>query len=130
MHMQGAVLCDAPSLATSVRCTLALPREELEYRQAVRNIGRLMRCSVLIPRTRRAELERFLRHPNERVRQLAKQLFAEHDREVARLRAEREAEREEAERAAEEWSRCIGGAVPWTIPDSSHDIGDPVLRQS
>jgi hypothetical protein len=78
-----------------------LPREELEYRRAVRNIEPLVRSGWLIPRKHRARIEQFIAHSNERVRQYAKALLDLHDREIARLRAEREAE----ERAFEAWFR-------------------------
>lgn len=76
-----------------------LPREELEFRQALRNIGRLVGFSTLIPRKKRAQLDRFLTHPDERVRACVRKLYEDHESEVLRLRAERERE----ERLYEPW---------------------------
>ena len=55
-----------------------LGKEELKYRQAVRDIDRTATWEGLILRKQRRRLESFLGHPNQRVRQYAEKLFA-HD---------------------------------------------------
>ena len=64
-----------------------LPAEEREYRQGERDIERLLHDGLYVPRKRRAQLQRFLEHPNARVRDLARRIL------------------EEQRRAAEEWRR-------------------------
>jgi len=58
-----------------------LGAEELEYRQALRNLERLITPSGVIPRKRRKAFEQFLHHENPRVRSLAEEM-AEEDRSV------------------------------------------------
>lgn len=51
-----------------------LGQEELAYRQAIRNLGRLVMCGGIIPRKKRGQFRKFLEHENQRVRQYALQL--------------------------------------------------------
>jgi hypothetical protein len=53
------------------KCAL-LPAEEREYLQCERDIERLLHDGLYIPRKRRAQFDRFLVHPNTRVRDLAR----------------------------------------------------------
>lgn len=57
-----------------------LPAEEREYRQGERNIERLLHDGLYVPRRRRAQFNRFLEHPNARVRDLARRILAEQQR--------------------------------------------------
>jgi hypothetical protein len=57
-----------------------LPAEEHEYRQGERNIERLLHDGLYVPRRRRAQFDRFLEHPNARVRDLARRILAEQRR--------------------------------------------------
>ncbi len=57
-----------------------LPAEELEYRQGERDIERLLRDGLRVPRRRRAQFNRLLEHPNTRVRDLARRILAEQRR--------------------------------------------------
>lgn len=56
-----------------------LGREELDYRQAVRNFDRLLRDGGSIPRKHRPAAEKFLVHPSERVREYAREALAASD---------------------------------------------------
>lgn len=51
-----------------------LGKEELAYRQAVRNLERLLTWDGLIPREKRGEFKRYLNHKDERVRTCALEL--------------------------------------------------------
>jgi len=71
-----------------------LPAEEREYRQGERDIERLLHDGLYVPRRRRAQFNRFLEHPNARVRDLARWILAEQRRDAEerrRLRDEDEA---------------------------------------
>ena len=72
-----------------------LPREELQYRQAERNIECLLHDGFHIPRRKRAQFDRFLTHANARVRELAQRILAD------------------VERDAEEWRRMRDGDEAW-----------------
>jgi hypothetical protein len=67
-----------------------LPAEELEYRQGERDIERLLHDGVYVPRRRRAQFNRFLDHPNPRVRDLARRILAEQRRDAERRRLSEE----------------------------------------
>jgi hypothetical protein len=69
-----------------------LPAEELQYRQAERDIERLLHDGVRIPRRKRPQFDRFLAHPNARVRELARRILAESEREAEEWRRMRDAE--------------------------------------
>jgi hypothetical protein len=62
------------------------PAEELQYRQGERDIERLLHDGLYVPRRRRAQFNRFLDHPNTRVRDLARRILAEERREAERRR--------------------------------------------
>jgi len=71
---------------------------ELNYRQAVRNLERHVTWEGIIGRKRRKSFERFLSHPDERIRKYAEQLAAEDVKERAFLREmEREWEEDDPE---------------------------------
>lgn len=115
-----------------------LPAEELEYRQGERDIERLLHDGLHIPRKRRAQFDRFLLHPNARVRDLARRILDEQRREAEELRRMRE---EEDARAADLDRSVFGNAgveasddggsmaqVPdWTDGGQDGDDGDDDL---
>ena len=53
-----------------------LGNEELAYRQALRDIDRLLDCDGLVRRKHRKTFEHFLLHPDERVRRYAEAVAA------------------------------------------------------
>jgi hypothetical protein len=67
-----------------------LPAEEREYRQGERDIERLLHDGIHIPRRRRAQFDRFLQHPNARVRDLARRILDEHQRDAEERRRMRD----------------------------------------
>lgn len=75
-----------------------LPAGEREYRQCARDIERLLHDGLHVPRKRRAQFDRFLAHPNARVRELARRILEEQRREaeeLSRMRAPEEARAED-----------------------------------
>lgn len=73
-----------------------LGKAELNYRQAVRNLERNVTFEGIIGRKRRKSFEKFLSHPDERIRKYAEHLAAEDVKARAFLR-EMEREWEEGE---------------------------------
>jgi hypothetical protein len=69
-----------------------LPAEEREYRQAELNIERLLHDGLYIPRRKRAQFDRFLAHPNARVRELAQRILADLERDAEEWRRMRDAD--------------------------------------
>ncbi len=63
-----------------------LGAEELEYRQAVRDIERVLRSPYSISRRERASLERHLQHPSPRVQSYAAKRLFEGERQRAESR--------------------------------------------
>lgn len=53
-----------------------LGKEELAYRQAIRNLERLVTWEGFIPRKKRVQFRKYLEHEEERVRAYARQLEA------------------------------------------------------
>ena len=53
-----------------------LGKEELEHRQNLRDLERLVTWEGIIPRKRRRAFEKFLSHPDVRIRQYAQELAA------------------------------------------------------
>lgn len=53
-----------------------LGKEELAYRQAIRNLERLVTWEGYIPRKKRVQFRKYLEHEDERVRAYARQLEA------------------------------------------------------
>lgn len=53
-----------------------LGKEELAYRQGVRDIDRLLRWGPFIPRKRRKEFATYLSHPNPRIQKYAQEVAA------------------------------------------------------
>jgi hypothetical protein len=95
-----------------------LPAEELEYRQGERDIERLLHDGVRIRRRRRGEFDRFLEHPNARLRELARRILA------AQPRWMRESERssgmaEERDGDGDEFEEAPGEDEPWAEPELS-----------
>jgi len=73
--------------------------EELAYRQGARDIDRLLDWDGLIRRKTREVFERYLSHPNPRIRAYASEIAA-HD---AREREERSKERQAMDLEEEQW---------------------------
>ena len=63
-----------------------LPAEEREYRQGLRNMERLLHDGVYVPRRRRQQFQAFLEHPNARVREEARRVLGEQQREAEERR--------------------------------------------
>jgi len=63
-----------------------LGKEELEYRQAIRNVDRSLRSHYGISRRDRAVLERSLQHPSARVQLYVAKLIYQGERQRARSR--------------------------------------------
>jgi hypothetical protein len=61
-----------------------LGKEELEYRQAIRNVDGALRSHYCISRRDRAVLERSLQHPDPRVQLYAAELIYTGERECVR----------------------------------------------
>ena len=53
-----------------------LGKEELAYRQAIRNLERLVTWEGLIPRKKRKQFRKYLEHEDERVRTYAREIEA------------------------------------------------------
>jgi len=77
--------------------------EELEYRQALRDLERCITWDGIIPRKQRRSFERFLQHDDERIRIEAEkmQFIDRHERE--RMRLEAAEKYDELEEATERW---------------------------
>ena len=69
-----------------------LGKEELAYRSARRDIERLVDWDGMIRRKRRPQLDRFLEHPNPRMREYAEQVVALDAEMLRELRQAREAD--------------------------------------
>lgn len=75
-----------------------LPAEGRQYRQAERDLARLLGGGQYVHRRHRGQFDRFLVHPNARVRALARQILSEQQsaaEEWRRVRNEEEAREEE-----------------------------------
>lgn len=81
-----------------------LPAEEREYRQGERDIDRLLRGGLYVPRKRRLAFNRFLAHPNARVRELARCILAEQRRDAEERRRIRDQDEIEADRGEQGFS--------------------------
>ncbi len=77
-----------------------LPKDEREIRQAIRNINRLCTCAGSIRRKHRQEFDKYLEHPEERVRQYAQQVQERDQAERELWRRIREQEEAEFEKWA------------------------------
>jgi hypothetical protein len=89
-----------------------LPAEEREFRQGERDIERLLRGGFYVPRRLRPQFDKFLEHPNARVRDLARKILEEQARDAEerrRIFAE--------DRAAEE-----AAAASYPSPDESSEL--------
>ena len=81
-----------------------LGKEELEFRQARRNMERCFTWEGFLKRKRRKEFERFLNHSTPRIRDLALCLKEESDRQKELMKEAREYDEE----AARQWERQFG----------------------
>jgi len=99
-----------------------LPAEEREYRQGERDIERLLHDSFHVPRKRRAQFDRFLEHPNARVRDLARRILDEQRREAEELRRMRD---EDEARAEDLDASGPGHAGAGPFDDEETTTGEP-----
>jgi hypothetical protein len=89
-----------------------LPAEEREFRQGERDIERLLRGGFYVPRRLRPQFDRFLEHPNARVRDLAREILEQQARDA-----------EERRRIfAEEWAGEEAAAASYPGPDASSEL--------
>jgi hypothetical protein len=88
-----------------------LGKEELAYRQAVRDIGRLLDWNGLVRRKQRKSVERFLSHTDERVRRYAEKVAAEDARMREAFRQERLAVEAEVPGCGSELEECPTGVA-------------------
>ncbi len=86
-----------------------LGKEELAYRQTVRNLERLLTWSGHIRRRNREQFHKYLNHEDERIRAYARQIEAAEAWAVAERRLDQDLEEFLSELAAEE------GIVPLDI---------------
>lgn len=101
-----------------------LPAEERAYRQAERNIERLLHDGFYVPRRRRSQFERFLEHPNARVRDLARGILAEQQRDAEARRRMRDEDEAFAERLEGGIGAPEGGRTTGEEPYPLRDHGD------
>jgi hypothetical protein len=94
-----------------------LGEEELAYRQAIRDLERLLTWDGRVPRKNRGQFEKYLHHENERVRAYAHQLEAADAMERAEQRLQQDLEELLGELAAEV------DIFPLTV-DSSRDLNN------
>ncbi len=77
---------------------MKLGKEELAFRQQERNLDRLLTWDGMIRRRCRAAFERYLTHPDQRVREYANKVKQHDEERRQEWREMREAERLEEER--------------------------------
>lgn len=101
-----------------------LGREELEYRQAIRNVDRALRSRYLLSRRDRAVLERSLQHPSPRVQLYVAKLLYQDERERAESRLAWEQDEPPSEWIPEHDEQALDetdlAAVFWEMEDSSY----------
>jgi hypothetical protein len=81
-----------------------LGKEELDYRQAVHNLGRLVTWEGFIPRKKRVQFNKYLEHENERVRTYALELEVADALKRAEQRLLQDLDDSLVEQAAEEYN--------------------------
>jgi len=67
-----------------------LGKEELEYRQASRDLGRLVTWDGMIPRKHKKSFDRFLNHSNPRIREQAQTMLREDKESREQMRRQQE----------------------------------------
>jgi hypothetical protein len=107
-----------------------LPVEEREYRQGERDIERLLHGGLHVPGRQRAQFDRFLAHPNARIRRMAWRILAEQERnaeERRRMRGENEASATgPATSSGEADAGASDGGTTTREHDRTEDLGDDV----
>jgi hypothetical protein len=78
-----------------------LGKEELAYRQAVRNLERLVTWEGIVPRKKRERFRKYLEHEDERVRAYARQIEVADALERAEQRFRQDLDDLQVEQAAE-----------------------------
>lgn len=96
-----------------------LGKDELEYRQVVRNIDNALRGGEFIPRRHRPMVERYLQHPNARVRMHVQQIVATDVQARARARALQEEMLLEKDALAAAWDERVARAPEGPIEDEA-----------
>ncbi len=96
-----------------------LGQEELAYRQAVRNLERLVTWEGIIPRKKRVQFRKYLEHEDERVRAYAREIEAGDALERAELRLQQDLDDLYVELAVE--SCCDDDVFPLPV-DGSPDL--------
>jgi hypothetical protein len=109
-----------------------LPPEELAYRQVVRDIDRMVGWDGLVRRKQRKSLERFLSHPDERVRRYAQEVAANDAREREEYRQDRRAWEEAGDDLVWDSQRYndamnddlpeVPRALVWDYPEAPKDL--------
>lgn len=111
-----------------------LGKEEHAYRQAVRDIDGLLDWNGVVRRKQQKSFERFLLHPDERVRRYAEEVAAEDARAREAFRRERitlEAEELRREKKLEECAAVPGldaSVVDQAVSGLPDDAGDGGCR--
>lgn len=95
---------------------MKLGKEELAFRQQERNIDRLLTWDGMIRRGCRAAVERYLTHPDRRVREYANKVKQRNEERHQEQRELREAARQEEERLGRYWDEVT--------PDDENDEDD------
>ncbi len=99
-----------------------LGKDELAYRQAARDLERLLGFDGVIRRRQRAAAERFLGHANPRVREHAREVIALSDQELQRRREERWQMLEDEEQWCEAMQMSDeDDELPATLDSAEHD---------
>lgn len=102
-----------------------LGKDELEYRSAIRNLGRCVTLDGFIRRKQRKQFERFLEHSNPRVRAFARDIEQKDLQAREFQRSMWEADEAAAEAAmewAEDWTEDEEFTVPEELPP---EFGEP-----
>jgi hypothetical protein len=97
-----------------------LGKEELAYRQAIRDLERLVTWEGIIPRKKRVQFRKYLEHEDERVRSYARRIEAADTRERKEQRLHRNVDELPGELVGEEdtFSLEMG---PWPELNSEDD---------
>ncbi len=95
-----------------------LPKKEREIRQAIRNIEQLFTWEGFVRNGRRKELDKYLEHPDERVREYAQQV-------QERDRTERELQRKIQQQEEAEIDKWAAGFDPDPAEDESASSWSP-----
>lgn len=99
-----------------------LGKEELAYRQAIRNLERLVTWEGIIPRKKRQQFRKYLEHEDDRVRAYAHELEATDAQTCAEQRCQEDLDELSRESAEEEYYPLKRGSSPDLNPEDEGDI--------